>query len=108
VLRTFHAPLRAATGYFLGSLSRGFLPVLERTADGYQLREHNCPLMRLTADYPEVCDMVQRWLEALFGAHLDRVRCLRLGHPYSAYTIIAAPRPPRRRKNYRNNQKSRK
>src|SRR5215467_7827630 len=29
----------------------GFMPVLEQVPDGYQLREHNCPLMRLTADY---------------------------------------------------------
>ncbi len=73
---------------------RGFMPVLEQTPDGYQLREHNCPLMRLTADYPEVCKMVHRWLEALFGTHLDRVRCLRLGDPYSAYTITADSRAP--------------
>ena len=66
---------------------RGFMPVLEQMSDGYQLHEHNCPLMRLTADYPEVCNMVHRWLEALFGTPLNRVRCLRLGDPFSAYVI---------------------
>lgn len=73
---------------------RGFMPVLERVPDGYQLHEHNCPLMRLTADYPEVCNMVHRWLEALFGTRLNRVRCLRLGDPLSAYTITADSQDP--------------
>jgi predicted ArsR family transcriptional regulator len=70
---------------------RGFMPALERTRTGYVLREHNCPLMRLAADHVEVCDMVHRWLEALVGARLTRVRCLRQGDPYSAYTLPALP-----------------
>jgi len=73
---------------------RGFMPVLEQTPDGYQLREHNCPLMRLTVEYAEVCDMVHQWLEALFGIRLDRTRCLRQGDPFSAYTITSDPREP--------------
>jgi predicted ArsR family transcriptional regulator len=68
---------------------RGFMPVLEQMPDGYQLHEHNCPLMRLTADYPEVCNMVHRWLEALLGTQLNRTQCLRLGDPFSAYMIPA-------------------
>ena len=68
---------------------RGFMPVLVQMPDGYQLHEHNCPLMRLTADYPEVCNMVHRWLEALLGTELNRIRCLRLGDPFSAYRIPA-------------------
>jgi len=66
---------------------RGFMPILEETPEGYELREHNCPLMRLTAAHTEVCNMVLRWLEALFGAQLNRGRCLRLGDPFSAYAI---------------------
>ncbi|MDR7556544.1 MAG: ArsR family transcriptional regulator [Armatimonadota bacterium] len=66
---------------------RGFMPTLERTRTGYVLREHNCPLMRLAVDHVEVCDMVHRWLEALVGAQLIRVRCLRQGDPYSAYAL---------------------
>lgn len=66
---------------------RGFMPVLQETPDGYELREHNCPLMRLTSDHPELCTMVARWLEVLFGVRLNRTRCLRLGDPFSAYTL---------------------
>lgn len=66
---------------------RGFMPDLQETAEGYELHEHNCPLMRLTADHPEVCDMMLRWMEALFGARLGRMRCLRHGDPFSAYTV---------------------
>lgn len=68
---------------------RGFMPVLERVADGYRLHEHNCPLMRLSAAHPEVCNMVHQWLDALFGLRLHRVQCLRLGDPFSAYTMTA-------------------
>jgi predicted ArsR family transcriptional regulator len=66
---------------------RGFMPVLEQVPDGYRVQEHNCPLMKLTTEHPEVCAMVHRWLEALFGAQLKRVQCLRLGDPFSAYTL---------------------
>ena len=68
---------------------RGFMPTLERTPDGYELHEHNCPLMRLAVDHLEVCNMVHRWLEALFGTRLNRARCLRQGEPFSAYRISA-------------------
>jgi len=70
---------------------RGFMPVLAETSEGYELHEHNCPLMRLTADHTEVCNMVLRWLEALFGARLNRVHCLRLGDAFSAYNITLNP-----------------
>ncbi len=66
---------------------RGFLPTLERTDGRYALREHNCPMMRIAAVHPEVCDMVHRWLEALAGAPLARLRCMRQGDPYSEYEI---------------------
>jgi predicted ArsR family transcriptional regulator len=62
------------------------MPELERTVAGYILREHNCPVMRLAVAHPEVCDMVHRWLEALFGTSLTRTQCLRRGDAYSAYT----------------------
>jgi predicted ArsR family transcriptional regulator len=71
---------------------RGFMPVLAQTAEGYELREHNCPLMRLTAEHIELCDMVLGWLEALFGTPLSRVRCLRLGDSFSAYGITPTAR----------------
>ena len=64
---------------------RGFLPTVERAAEGYVLREHHCPLMRLTAVHPEVCDMVHRWLEGLVGGPVRRAQCLRDGTRYSEY-----------------------
>ncbi len=70
---------------------RGFMPVLEPSREGYLLREHNCPAMRLAVAHPEVCDMVHHWLEALFGTSMVRTRCLRQGDPFSAYTIKVAP-----------------
>jgi predicted ArsR family transcriptional regulator len=70
---------------------RGFLPALERTANGYLLREHNCPVMQLAILHPEICDMVHRWMEALAGTKMVRVNCMRQGHPYSAYAISRLP-----------------
>ncbi len=70
---------------------RGFLPVLERAGKRYVLREYNCPLMQVAQGHPEICEMVHRWLQALAGTPMARVKCLRLGDPYSAYTIGRLP-----------------
>ncbi|HXF82045.1 MAG TPA: hypothetical protein VNN19_04770 [bacterium] len=70
---------------------RGFLPVLERRASGYVLREHNCPLMELARQHEEVCEMVHFWLEALAGTPMVRVTCMRRGDPYSSYAIAHPP-----------------
>ncbi len=68
---------------------RGFLPVLERAGGGYVLREHNCPVMRLASEHAEVCDMVHRWMEALFGMRMERMRCMRRGDAFSEYRLAA-------------------
>jgi len=68
---------------------RGFLPVLERAGGHYVLREHNCPVMRLARDHSEVCDMVHRWMEALFGMRMERTKCLRRGDAFSEYRLAA-------------------
>jgi predicted ArsR family transcriptional regulator len=69
---------------------RGFLPTLETREDGRVLREHNCPLVRLTAEHPEVCEVVHRWLESLLGVPVRRTQCLRQGHPHSEYHFPAS------------------
>lgn len=66
---------------------RGFMPALERSRDGYELREHNCPVAPLSAEYGEICDAVHRWLERLLGFSATRVKCMRQGERYSAYAI---------------------
>jgi predicted ArsR family transcriptional regulator len=69
----------------------GFMPSLNTIPEGYLLREHNCPVMRLAVAEPEVCTMIHRWLEALFGTTLTRTRCMRQGDPSSDYVIATAP-----------------
>jgi len=71
---------------------QGFMPVLASTRTGYVLREHNCPVMQLAAAHPEVCDMIHRWLEAVFGTSLARIKCMRQGDPFSAYSLAPSPR----------------
>ena len=70
---------------------RGFMPTLERRGGGFTLREHNCPVMVLAVAHPEICTMVHRWLEALVGVPLERVRCMRQGEPFSEYVAQSAP-----------------
>jgi predicted ArsR family transcriptional regulator len=69
---------------------RGFLPTLQSDHDGYVLREHNCPVMRLAIDYLEVCDTIHRWMEALFGTSLRRTHCMRRGEAFSEYHFRAS------------------
>ena len=64
---------------------RGFLPELKRGDNTYVLREHNCPVLRLATDHPEICDGVHRWMESLVGVPLIRVRCMRRGDLFSEY-----------------------
>ena len=69
---------------------QGFFPALERAGDALILREHNCPVLRLAANHPEVCDTVHRWMETLVGAPLVRVRCMRTGDVFSEYHFRAS------------------
>lgn len=69
----------------------GFMPVLERGRDGYELREHNCPVAPLSAGYVEICDAVHRWLETLLGVPVSRVKCMRQGEQYSVYRFGDCP-----------------
>ena len=64
---------------------RGFLPELKRGDNTYVLREHNCPVLRLATDHPEVCDGVHRWMQSLVEGPLIRVRCMRRGDAFSEY-----------------------
>jgi len=54
------------------------MPSLSTTREGYLLREHNCPVMRLAVAQPEVCDTIH-------------TRCMRQGDPFSDYVIATAP-----------------
>ena len=64
---------------------RGFLPELKRGDSTYVLREHNCPVLRLATDHPEICDGVHRWMQSLVGVPLIRVQCMRRGDAFSEY-----------------------
>jgi predicted ArsR family transcriptional regulator len=71
-------------------IERGFLPTLQQNHRDYVLREHNCPVMRLASEHPEVCDSIHRWMEALFGAPMNRVHCMRRGDAFSEYHFHAS------------------
>jgi predicted ArsR family transcriptional regulator len=89
--RVQHLEGRARTEMVATILAeRGFLPTLQRSARGYVLKEHNCPIMRLAVDHPEVCDTVHRWMEALAGTPMRRVHCMRRGDAFSEYHFRAS------------------
>jgi predicted ArsR family transcriptional regulator len=70
---------------------QGFLPELEKNAEGYILREYNCPSHRIAIKYPYVCEMVLCFLSKLLDAEVIRTHCIRNGDPYSAYHIRIRP-----------------
>lgn len=78
--------------------ARGFMPDLGRARNGHTLREYNCPLMPLAVTHIEICDSVHRWLNALVGAPLRRLQCMRQGDPYSEYLIPLERKAPATRR----------
>jgi predicted ArsR family transcriptional regulator len=66
---------------------RGFMPALDTAAQDTVLREHNCPIMRLITAHPELCDVVHRWLETIFGTQMQRLQCQRDGALFSTYLL---------------------
>lgn len=66
---------------------RGLLPSLERAGRGFVLHQYHCPLQRVGAVYPEVCVVMERWIQALYGAPLKRLSCTSLGDSHCSYAI---------------------
>jgi DeoR family suf operon transcriptional repressor len=70
---------------------RGLMPAIERDKHGYVLRQYHCPIQRVGSVHPEVCVVMQRWIQALYGARVKRLGCTSLGDAYCSYAIGAAP-----------------
>jgi predicted ArsR family transcriptional regulator len=66
---------------------RGFMPTLASSASGRTLEQHNCPLQRLCGRYPQVPDMIRRWMGALLGTSLRRSACMGKGDHSCAYVL---------------------
>jgi len=70
---------------------RGLMPLIERAGRGYLLRQYHCPLQRVGSLHPEVCVIIKRSIQALFGKPVKRLGCMSLGNTHCAYAIGRVP-----------------
>jgi predicted ArsR family transcriptional regulator len=70
---------------------RGLMPAIEGNKHGYVLRQYHCPIQRVGSVHPEVCLVMQRWIQALYGARVKRLGCTSLGDSHCSYAIGGAP-----------------
>ena len=66
---------------------RGFMPTLAGSPRRRVLQQHNCPLRRLCERYPDVRDLIARWVQALFGTPLTRLGCVAIGNSSCSYDL---------------------
>jgi predicted ArsR family transcriptional regulator len=66
---------------------RGFMPALQRRGRVAVLQQYNCPLVRLCERYPDVPDMILRWIKALFGTPTTRSGCIAMGNASCSYVL---------------------
>lgn len=50
----------------------GFMPEWRSTPDGDALIEHNCAILAVAEQFPEVCDAEERFLSRALGANIER------------------------------------
>jgi predicted ArsR family transcriptional regulator len=61
---------------------------IERSGDGFCILSQGCPLAGVTAEHPETCYMIEKFLSGLIHAPV-RESCLRGLHPRCRFTIGA-------------------
>lgn len=59
---------------------------VEKTADGWRLRGHGCPLSAVTADHAEMCQLGKALVEEVVGAPVTEC-CQRGDHPRCAFEL---------------------
>ena len=74
---------------------RGFMPTLEGPRWRRVVQQHNCPLRRLCERYPDVRDLISRWIRTLFGAPLTRSGCVAIGNTSCSYVLGGGARSPK-------------
>lgn len=65
----------------------GYMVDLENGSDMLQLKEFNCLLHGIVADYPEACQYELDLYRELLGSRVQRIECQRDGSPACVYTI---------------------
>nr|WP_250556637.1 transcriptional regulator [Pseudonocardia lacus] len=77
--------------------SRGYAAQARAAGTGVQLCQHHCPVARVAAEFPELCEVETREFAALLGTHVQRLATIARGDA-TCTTHIPSPAPePRRR-----------
>ena len=66
---------------------RGFMPKIERVQGKRVVQQHNCPLLHVCQRYPDVRDLITRWIQALFGTPITRLGCVATGNTSCSYVF---------------------
>lgn len=69
---------------------RGVVVELERTGEGFVLREYGCLYHNLTLENRAVCEMERRVMARLLESGVERTKCVLDGHRGCQFTIVAA------------------
>ncbi|GAC1536304.1 MAG: hypothetical protein NVS2B17_07700 [Candidatus Velthaea sp.] len=62
----------------------------EVTADGYTIREHNCPYSKTVAEHPEVCSVIHSVMQDVIGPHVIQTESLATGGHECRFEIESA------------------
>ncbi|MFD1907971.1 helix-turn-helix transcriptional regulator [Paenibacillus rhizoplanae] len=77
----------------------GYMAEWSKEEDGsYTLREYNCPIRQVAAEYRKACECEQHLFEELLEAKVTRSECMAEGGQCCRYAITPNPK----QKNFRN------
>ena len=69
----------------------GFMPEWRSTPDGSALMEHNCAILAVAEQFPEVCDAEERFLSRTLGADIERRSHILSGCGACGYNVRFRP-----------------
>ena len=69
----------------------GFMPEWRSTPDGGALMEHNCAILAVAEQFPEVCEAEERFLSRTLGADIERRSHILSGCSACGYNVRFRP-----------------
>lgn len=67
----------------------GAMAEWDKLSDGFSIRQHHCPAIRLARQHPEVCLAELEYLRKLLGAGVERESSIRAGDDCCCYRIAS-------------------
>lgn len=75
--------------------SEGFTMEWERKADGYHIRESNCPYYHVGQTHPEICAIDQTLISNVLSVPVEKIKCILDGDSCCTYIVSANHIPER-------------